>query len=208
MSGWQLCGTFVKKVIGDSLAWSLQFAVPFDYKIFSRSDVLVTGGLGFIGSSLARRLVTLGAKVTLVDSLIPEYGGNLFNIHDFRDKVSIELADVRDTKAMAALIKKRDFLFNLAGQTSHLDSMTDPLTDLNINAVAQLHILEACRLHNPDVKIVFASTRQIYGRPQYLPVDEAHPLQPVDVNGVNKRAGEMYHLLYWDVFGIPTCVLR
>src|SRR5256885_1972778 len=111
--------------------------MPFDDELFSGANVLVTGGLGFIGSSLTRQLVTLGAKVTLVDSLIPEYGGNLFNIHDFRDKVSIELADVRDTKAMVALIKKRDFLFNLAGQTSHLDSMTDPLTDLNINAVAR-----------------------------------------------------------------------
>ncbi len=122
--------------------------------------------------------------------------------------MSIELADVRDTKAMAALIKKRDFLFNLAGQTSHLDSMTDPLTDLNINAVAQLHILEACRLHNPDVKIVFASTRQIYGRPEYLPVNEKHPTNPVDVNGINKLAGESYHLLYNNIYKIRACALR
>jgi len=163
--------------------------MPFDDELFSGANVLITGGLGFIGSSLARQLVALRAKVTLVDSLIPEYGGNLFNIHDIRDKVSIELTDVRDTKAMATLIKKRDFLFNLAGQTSHLDSMTDPLTDLDINAVAQLHILEACRLHNPGVKIVFASTRQIYGRPEYLPVDERHLTTPVDVNGINKLAG-------------------
>ena len=182
--------------------------MPFDDGLFSGANVLVTGGLGFIGSSLSRQLVTLGAKVTLVDSLIPEYGGNLFNIHDFRDKVSIELADVRDTKAMAALIKKRDFLFNLAGQTSHLDSMTDPLTDLNINTVAQLHILEACRLHNPDVKIVFASTRQIYGRPEYLPVNEKHPTNPVDVNGINKLAGESYHLLYNNIYKIRACALR
>ncbi|PYJ18505.1 MAG: NAD-dependent epimerase [Verrucomicrobia bacterium] len=182
--------------------------MPFDDGLFSGANVLVTGGLGFIGSSLTRQLVTLGAKVTLVDSLIPEYGGNLFNIHDFRDKVSIELADVRDTKAMAALIKKRDFLFNLAGQTSHLDSMTDPLTDLNINTVAQLHILEACRLHNPDVKIVFASTRQIYGRPEYLPVNEKHPTNPVDVNGINKLAGESYHLLYNNIYKIRACALR
>jgi dTDP-glucose 4,6-dehydratase/UDP-glucose 4-epimerase len=182
--------------------------MPFDDGLFSGANVLVTGGLGFIGSSLTRQLVTLGAKVTLVDSLVPEYGGNLFNIHDFRDKVSIELADVRDTKAMEELIKKRDFLFNLAGQTSHLDSMTDPLTDLNINAVAQLHILDACRLHNPDVKIVFASTRQIYGRPAYLPVNEKHPTNPVDVNGINKLAGESYHLLYNNIYKIRACALR
>lgn len=182
--------------------------MPFDYKVFSGSDILITGGLGFIGSSLARRLVGLGARVTLVDSLIPEYGGNLFNIYDIRDRVIIDLTDVRDAPAMASLIKGRDFLFNLAGQTSHLDSMTDPLTDLNINAAAQLHILEACRLHNPDVKIVFASTRQLYGRPQYLPVDEKHPLNPVDVNGINKLAGEWYHLLYHSVYKIRTCALR
>ena len=182
--------------------------MPWDPNIFAGSDVLVTGGLGFIGSALARRLVELGAKVTLVDSLIPEYGGNLFNIHDIRDRVAVDLTDVRDAAAMSSLIKKRQFLFNLAGQTSHLDSMTDPMTDLNINAAAQLHILEACRLHNRDLKIVFASTRQVYGRPEYLPVDEKHPIRPIDVNGINKLAGEWYHLLYNDVYQIRACALR
>ena len=182
--------------------------MPWDPDIFIGSDVLVTGGLGFIGSALARRLVELGAKVTLVDSLIPEYGGNLFNIHDIRDRVTVDLTDVRDAAAMSSLIKKRQFLFNLAGQTSHLDSMTDPMTDLNINAAAQLHILEACRLHNRDLKIVFASTRQVYGRPEYLPVDEKHPIDPVDVNGINKLAGEWYHLLYNNVYQIRACALR
>src|SRR5256712_1912020 len=175
---------------------------------FTGRKVLITGGLGFIGSNLARRLVALGAKVTLVDSLIPEYGGNLFNIHDIHDSVTVDLTDVRDAAAMSSLIKKRQFLFNLAGQTSHLDSMTDPVTDLNINAAAQLHILEACRLHNRDLKIVFASTRQVYGRPQYLPVDEKHPIAPIDVNGINKLAGEWYHLLYNDVYQIRGCALR
>ena len=182
--------------------------MPWDPDIFTGSDVLVTGGLGFIGSALARRLIELGAKVTLVDSLIPEYGGNLFNIHDIRDRVTVDLTDVRDAAAMSSLIKKRQFLFNLAGQTSHLDSMTDPMTDLNINAAAQLHILEACRLHNRDLKIVFASTRQVYGRPEYLPVDEKHPIEPVDVNGINKLAGEWYHLLYNNVYQIRACALR
>jgi UDP-glucose 4-epimerase len=182
--------------------------MPFNHKVFSGADVLITGGLGFIGSSLARRLVTLDAKVTLVDSLIPEYGGNLFNVDDIRGQVAIELTDVRDTKAMTALIQKRHFLFNLAGQTSHIDSMTDPLTDLDINAAAQLSILEACRLHNPGIKVIFASTRQIYGRPQYLPVDERHPINPVDVNGINKLAGEWYHLLYNNVYKIRACALR
>jgi dTDP-glucose 4,6-dehydratase/UDP-glucose 4-epimerase len=182
--------------------------VPSNYDVFAGADVLITGGLGFIGSALARSLVDLGAKVTLVDSLIPEYGGNPFNIHDIRGRVTVDLTDVRDVAATSSLIKKRQFLFNLAGQTSHLDSMTDPVTDLNINAAAQLHILEACRLHNRDLKIVFASTRQVYGRPEYLPVDEKHPINPIDVNGINKLAGEWYHLLYNDVYRIRACALR
>jgi UDP-glucose 4-epimerase len=176
--------------------------------IFNGADVLITGGIGFIGSALARRLLALGAKVALVDSLIPEYGGNLFNIHDIRDRVTVDFTDVRDAAAMASLVKNRAFLFNLAGQTSHLDSMTDPLTDLNINAAAQLSILEACRRQNPELKIIYASTRQVYGRPQYLPVDEKHPLNPVDVNGINKLAGEWYHLLYDRVYNIRASALR
>ncbi len=175
---------------------------------FENKQVLITGGIGFIGSNLARRLVNLGAKVTLVDSLIPTYGGNLFNLDDIRDQVSVNISDVRDPYAIAYLVKGKDYLFNLAGQTSHLDSMTDPQTDLAINASAQLSILEACRQHNPTIKIVFASTRQLYGKPDYLPVDEKHPVRPVDVNGINKLAGEWYHLLYNNVYGIRSCALR
>jgi len=175
---------------------------------FVNKNILITGGVGFIGSSLARKLVNLNAKVTLVDSLIPQYGGNLFNIHDIKDQVTLNITDVRDPYAIAYLVQNQDFLFNLAGQTSHLDSMTDPQTDLNINASAQLSILEACRKHNPNITIVFASTRQLYGKPQYLPVDENHPICPVDVNGVNKLAGEWYHLLYDSVYKIRSCALR
>jgi len=175
---------------------------------YFNSNVLITGGLGFIGSSLARRLINLSAHVTLVDSLIPTYGGNLFNIEDFRDKVTVNVCDVRDPFAMTYLLQGKDYLFNLAGQTSHMDSMTDPQTDLDVNASAQLSILEACRKANPEIKIVFASTRQIYGKPDYLPVDEKHPIRPVDVNGINKLAGEWYHLLYNNVYGIRACALR
>jgi dTDP-glucose 4,6-dehydratase/UDP-glucose 4-epimerase len=175
---------------------------------FAGTNVLITGGVGFIGSNLARRLLAIGAKITLVDSLIPEYGGNLFNIRDLEGKVKVNITDVRDPFAMAYLLKGQDFLFNLAGQTSHLDSMSDPRTDLEINAASQLSILEACRKHNPAIKIVFASTRQLYGKPQYLPVDENHPVRPVDVNGINKLAGEWYHLLYNNVYGIKASALR
>jgi len=170
--------------------------------------VLVTGGIGFIGSSLARRLVECGAIVTVVDSLVPEYGGNLTNLAGIEGLLTVNISDVRDEHSMSYLVRGHEYLFNLAGQTSHLDSMQDPFTDLDINARSQLSILESCRKFNPDVRVVFASTRQVYGRPQYLPVDEKHPLTPVDVNGINKLAGEWYHLLYNDVYGIPACALR
>ncbi len=153
-------------------------------------------------------MVERGANVTLVDSLIPQYGGNPFNIGDIRDRVTVNVCDVRDPFAMAYLVQGKDYLFNLAGQTSHLNSMTDPQTDLDINSAAQLSILEACRKANSRIKIVFASTRQLYGKPIYLPVDEKHPIQPVDVNGINKLAGEWYHLLYNNVHGIRACALR
>lgn len=175
---------------------------------FREKNALITGGLGFIGSTLAGRLTELGADVLLVDSLVPEYGGLLFNISGIRNRVRVNISDVRDEHSMRHLVQGQDYLFNLAGQTSHIDSMQDPYTDLEINAKAQLFILEACRKHNPGIKLVFASTRQIYGKPQYLPVDEKHPLCPVDVNGVNKMAGERYHLLFNDVYGIRSCVLR
>lgn len=150
----------------------------------------------------------MGAKVTLVDSLVPQYGGNFTNVEHLKEVVRVNVSDVRDSYSFRHLIRDQDILFNLAGQTSHLDSMDDPFTDLEINCKAQLSILEACRDVNPSVRIVFASTRQIYGRPKYLPVDEKHPIRPVDVNGVNKLAGESFHLLYSDVYQIPTTVLR
>jgi UDP-glucose 4-epimerase len=170
--------------------------------------VLITGGAGFIGSHLAHRLVNLGAEVTLVDSLIPEYGGNLHNLDDIVDRVRLNISDVRDHHSMRYLVQGVDLVFNLAGQTSHMDSMHDPFTDLDINSRSQLSILEALRHVNPQARVVFASTRQLYGRPEYLPVNERHPQRPVDVNGINKIAGESYHLLYNEVYGIPTCALR
>ena len=174
---------------------------------FEGKKVLVTGGLGFIGSNLSIRLIELGADVLLVDSLIPEYGGNLFNIAGIENKVQVNISDVRDEHSMRYLVQGQDYLFNLAGQTSHMDSMQDPYTDLEINAKAQLFILESCRKYNPGIKIVFASTRQIYGKPDYLPIDEKHPLRPVDVNGIHKMAGEWYHILYNNVYGIRSLCL-
>jgi UDP-glucose 4-epimerase len=179
-----------------------------DNQKFLNKKALITGGLGFIGSNLAHRLVDLGAQVTLVDSLIPEYGGNLFNIAEVEDRVRVNISDVRDEHSMKYLVQGQDILFNLAGQTSHMDSMQDPFTDLDINCKAQLTILDVCQKYNPDIKIVFASTRQIYGKPDYLPIDEKHLLRPVDVNGINKMAGEWYHILYHNIYGLRACALR
>ncbi len=175
---------------------------------FAGKHILITGGLGFIGSNLARRLADACAHLILVDSLIPDYGGNLFNIEGYADRVTVNIADVRDEYSMDYLVQGQDILFNLAGQTSHLDSMHDPYTDLEINVRSQLSILEACRKKNPDIKIVYASTRQVYGKPDYLPVDERHLLHPTDVNGINKMAGEWYHIVYNNVYGIRATSLR
>ena len=175
---------------------------------FAGRKALVTGGLGFIGSSLARALVAGGADVVLVDSLSPQYGGNRANIAGIEDDVRVVVADVRDADLLPPLVRDREVVFNLAGQTSHLDSMRDPFTDLEVNCHAQLTLLEACRSSAPEATVVFAGTRQIYGRPRYLPVDESHPIEPVDVNGIHKAAGERYHLLYGEVYGLPVSVLR
>jgi UDP-glucose 4-epimerase len=180
-----------------------------DYLQFYRGrQVLITGGLGFIGSNLARRLVDLGASILLVDSLIPEYGGNLFNIDGLTDRLRVNIADVRQQSTMNYLVRGRDVIFNLAGQVSHIDSLRDPYSDLEINCRSQLTILEACRYNNPGVKVVFAGTRQVYGRPDSLPVDETHLVRPTDINGVNKAAGEYYHLVYNNVFKVRACSLR
>src|SRR5215210_6908831 len=170
--------------------------------------VMITGGLGFIGSNLAHRLAELGADVLLVDSLIPDYGGNLFNIAGLENKVTVNVADVRQASTMNYLVQGREVIFNLAGQVSHIDSMRDPHTDLEINCRSQLTLLEACRHHNARAKVVYASTRQIYGRPDHLPVTERQLVRPTDVNGINKAAGEYYHLVYNNVFGVRACSLR
>ena len=171
-------------------------------------NILVTGGLGFIGSNLAHRLVSLGANVTLVDSMVPAYGGNPFNIHGIEDRVTVNIADVRDEYSMAYLVQGRDYIFNLAGQVSHIDSVEDPYTDLEINVRSQVSILEACRKKNRNAKIVYTSTRQLYGKPDYLPVDEKHLAHPIDTNGINKLAGELYHILYYNVYDIRAASLR
>lgn len=171
-------------------------------------NILITGGLGFIGSNLAIKLVKLGAKVTLLDSLIPEYGGNLKNISGYERKLAINISDLRDKYSINQIVKRQDILFNLAGQTSHQDSMINPLIDLDINSKSQLILLEACKNNNKNIHIVYASTRQIYGKPVYLPVNEKHPVNPIDINGINKLSAENFHSLYNIIYGIKCSILR
>ncbi|MBV9120750.1 MAG: NAD-dependent epimerase/dehydratase family protein [Chloroflexi bacterium] len=175
---------------------------------FAGRMVTVTGGAGFIGSNLVRKLLEMDARVTVIDSLLPGYGGNLFNLDGVRDRIWLTVTDLRDVNALGYLVRDQEIIFNLAGQVSHEDSMTDPMTDLDINCRSQASLLETCRIANRDVRIVYASTRQIYGKPRYLPVDENHPPNPVDVNGINKLAAERYHTLYHNVHDMWTCSLR
>ncbi len=175
---------------------------------FSGKRVLITGGVGFIGSRLAAALVAENAVVTLIDSMIPQYGASLANVREIEDQVRINFSDIRDRHSLGFLVRDQDVVFSLAGQVSHTDSMSDPMTDLEINCRAQLSLLEACRRENSTARIIFASTRQIYGRPQFLPVTEEHPLNPTDVNGVNNVAAEMYYKLYAQAYGMSTFSLR
>lgn len=179
------------------------------FSAYKSRSVLITGGLGFIGSNLARKLVEIGdVDVSIIDALLPDQGGNLFNIEDIRHRVKLHTADMGDDYVINHLVGGVDYIFNLAGNVSHLDSMFQPHRDLELNCAAQLTLLEACRSFNPHVKIIFTSTRQVYGKPVYLPVDEHHRIMPLDINGIHKLAAENYHMLYNRVYGMRTVCLR
>jgi len=182
--------------------------IPSYDQLFNNRRVIITGGMGFIGSNLALRLLELGAHLTIVDSLDPFSGGNPHNLHDVMNHLDFVMADIGDENLLGPVIKDQDFLFNLAGQSSHLGSMKDPYSDLQANGLSQLSLLEMCRKHNPEIRIVYSSTRQIYGRTQYLPVDENHPLAPMDMNGVSKLTGECYHLVSHRVNKLQISILR
>jgi nucleoside-diphosphate-sugar epimerase len=173
---------------------------------FDGRRCLVTGGLGFIGSNLSLALAAGGARVWVVDSLEPRHGGDVRNVEGA--EIDVTVSDIGEPAGVSEALRGADYIFNLAGQVSHIDSMEAPLRDLDLNARSQLAFLELVRKTNPEAPIVFASTRQVYGRPNSLPVDESHPVQPVDVNGVSKYAAERFHELYADVYGIPLTVLR
>ncbi len=172
------------------------------------TPVLVTGGMGFIGSTLARRLVALGARVTVLDNLNPGQGGNSTNLDGVQKAIEILIGDQADAELVGGLVRGQAVVFNLCGRGAHADSMRDPFGDLYANGTAQLTLLEAVRQHNPNARVVFAGTRSQYGRTVRLPVSEDHPQVPVDINGAHKVAAERYHLIYHAAHGIRACSLR
>lgn len=180
-----------------------------DFEAYYRGlPVIVTGGAGFIGSNLVRRLVDLGSSVTVVDALVPESGANMFNLQGLQDKIRLNLCDLRSQSVLQELLRGQAVVFNLAGLVSHVASMRDPLSDLHANLIAHIHLLEAARTANPGVRIIYAATRQQYGRPRSLPVAEDHPMKPTDLNGIHKMAAEAYHRVYHTAYGLWTASLR
>lgn len=175
---------------------------------FKSKEVLVTGGLGFIGSNLCIELVKLGAHVTIIDNMLPRQGGNLFNVRDVEDKVTVNVSDVRNELSMNHLVKKKDYVFHLAGQVNHVDSMRNPVQDLDINCQGTLVLLEALRQHNTSAKVIFAGTRGEYGSSVKLPVDEDHPTNPKGIYAVTNLTAEKMVLVYDDIYGIKGACLR
>jgi UDP-glucose 4-epimerase len=175
---------------------------------FSRKRILITGGLGFVGSNLAIRLVEEGAAVTLVDNMIPRQGGNLFNIAPIADKVHVNFSDVRDQLSMDHLVQGQDYIFHLAGQVNHVESVRNPIQDLDINCRGTLVLLEACRKFNRDVKLIFSGTRGEYGASVHLPVDENHPTNPKGIYAVTNLTAEKMILVYHDIHKIEGVCLR
>jgi UDP-glucose 4-epimerase len=179
-----------------------------DEKVFEGKRVLVTGGLGFIGSNLAARLVGFGAKVTVMDNMMPRHGGNLFNVKEIADRIHINFSDVRDAHSMDYLVKDQAYIFHLAGQVNHVDSIRNPIQDLDINCRGTLVLLESCRKVNPEVKIIFAGTRGEYGSSVTLPVAEDHPTNPKGIYAVTNLSAEKMILVYQDVHKIQGACLR
>lgn len=175
---------------------------------YRKRSVMILGGMGFIGSTLAHLLVQHGAQVTLVDNFLPDHGANWFNLDGIRDQVKIQVSDLRNREALAVLLQEQELVFNVAAQTSHLDSMTHPFLDLDINCRGNLNFLELCREHRPDLRVVYVGTRAFYGAPAQTPVSESSPLKPLDIYSVNRLAAEQYHFVYHAHYGLPVTSLR
>lgn len=179
-----------------------------DFEIYKGQRVLITGGLGFIGSNIAQKLACYGAKVTLVDSLDPRYGGNQANVEEILDRITVQVGDYRDAHLMSPLVRTADVIFHLAAQVSYIDSFRVPLEDLDLNCRGTLQLLDLCRTLNPNARVVFASSRLVLGKVVSQPIREDHPTDPLSIYGVHKLAAEKYHRLYGAVCGLKTAILR
>jgi UDP-glucose 4-epimerase len=180
----------------------------YDLSPLSGRRILVTGGAGMLGSTIARLAVAAGARVTLLDNMAPQYGGNLFNIRDIAEKAALHYGDIRELPLVSELVRDQDVIFNLAAQVSYVDSNTDPFFDLDVNGRGHLTVLEACRRHNPRARLVFASSRFVYGDVEYNPVDEDHPFNCLSIYGVHKLNGEKYYQFYHRAHGLQALIFR
>ncbi|MBI2663252.1 NAD-dependent epimerase/dehydratase family protein [Candidatus Woesearchaeota archaeon] len=175
---------------------------------YEGKEILITGGLGLIGSTIANKLNVLGAKITILDAKIPIYGGNFFNIENIKKQINVEIGDIRDRDKVNQIVQGKDIIFNLAGQIDYTYSLDEPHYDLDINCRGHLNVLEACRKYNPNAVVLFSGSRMQYGKTEYLPVDEKHPTNPLSIYGVHKLTGEKYHLAYNNHYGLKTVMFR
>ncbi|MEM2293846.1 MAG: SDR family NAD(P)-dependent oxidoreductase [Nitrososphaerota archaeon] len=179
-----------------------------DLKRMDGVKVLITGGLGFIGSNLAHKLVSLGAEVKIYDALLEGYGANLANIREIKDKVEVIIGDIREYKKLKEVIKDSDVVFHCAAQVSRIDSMSNPWLDININCVGTINVLEAVKESSKETKVIYTSSRAVAGLAKKLPVDEETPPNPVDIYGADKHVAEMYCKIYHRAYGLKTTILR
>lgn len=175
---------------------------------FEHKNVLITGGAGFLGSSLAKALVVRGAIVTIVDGMFPLYGGNLFNLEPIKDKITFIQGDIRDMELMNTVVAGKDIIYNFAAQVSYIDSKEDPFADLDFNGKGHLTVLEAMRVHAPHARILFSSSRMVYGKILTTPVLETHPTEPLSLYGIHKLLAEKYYRYYMHTFGLDTVSVR
>lgn len=176
--------------------------------MFEGTNVLITGGAGFLGSSLAHTLVSRGAHVTIVDALLPLYGGNLFNLDGIADQIEFVEGDIRDQDIMNTLVTGKDVIYNFAAQVSYIDSKNQPFLDLDINGKGHMTVVEAVRQHAPSARILFSSSRMVYGKILTTPVAETHPTDPLSLYGIHKLLGEKYYRYYAYTFGMDTVSVR
>jgi len=178
------------------------------YNYYRNKIIVITGGLGFLGSSLAQKLVNYQAKIIIIDNLNPLYGGNYFNLNGIQNKVKIIIDDIRNEKVLIPIIKQCDMLYHFAAQVSYIDSLSMPYEDLELNARSTLQILEICRKYNSEAKIIFSSSRMVLGKIESDHISENSPTNPLSLYGIHKLTSEKYLIMYYKDFGIPFIIFR